>query len=229
MNRLVRLFGASIGRKLIAATTGALLLVFLFGHMLGNMKVFQGPESLNSYAAWLQGHPLLWFIRIGLLAVFVIHVYLTVTLAWENRRARPVGYRRYRPGTLSLASRYMFWSGLTIFAFVAYHLLHFTFGVVDPANTRLLDAQGGLDVYARMVRSFGNPVIAGSYIAAMALLGFHLWHAITSAFQTFGVHHESYQTLIKVGSIILIAALVIGNCSIPIMILAGKVTLAGGA
>jgi succinate dehydrogenase / fumarate reductase cytochrome b subunit len=229
MNRLVRLFGASIGRKLIAATTGALLLVFLFGHMLGNMKVFQGPESLNSYAAWLQGHPLLWFIRIGLLAIFVIHVYLTVTLAWENTRARPVGYRRYRPGTSSFASRYMFWSGLTIFAFVVYHLLHFTLGVVDPANTRLLDAQGGLDVYARMVRSFGNPVIAGSYIAAMALLGFHLWHAITSAFQTFGVHHESYQTLIKVGSIILIAALVIGNCSIPIMILAGKVTLAGGA
>ena len=224
MNRLVRLFGASIGRKLIAAATGVLLLAFLFGHLFGNLRIFQGAEALNSYADWLQGHPLLWVFRGGLLAVFVTHVYTTVTLARVNRAARPIRYRRYQPGATSFASRYMLLSGLAILAFVVYHLLHFTLGVVDPENTRLLDAQQRLDVYASMVRSFQNPWIAWTYVGAMVLLGLHLWHGMASIFQTFGVHHESYLTLIRVTSIVLLAALVIGNCSIPILILAGKVT-----
>ena len=224
MNRLVRLFGASIGRKLIAAATGVLLLAFLFGHLFGNLRIFQGAEALNSYADWLQGHPLLWVFRGGLLAVFVTHVYTTVTLARVNRAARPIRYRRYQPGATSFASRYMLLSGLAILAFVVYHLLHFTLGVVDPGNTRLLDAQQRIDVYASMVRSFQNPWIAWTYVGAMVLLGLHLWHGMASIFQTFGVHHESYLTLIRVTSIVLLAALVIGNCSIPILILAGKVT-----
>lgn len=227
MNRLVRLFGASIGRKLVVAATGVLLLAFLFGHLFGNLRIFQGPEALNSYAAWLQGHPLLWVFRGGLLTVFATHVYATLTLARDNRAARPVGYRRYRPNATSFASRYMLLSGLVLFSFVVYHLLHFTFGVVDAANTRLVDARGHLDVYSSVVRSFRNPWIAGSYVVAMALLGLHLWHGIASAFQTYGVHHESYEKLIAVTGVVLIAALVIGNCSIPIFVLAGKLTLAG--
>jgi succinate dehydrogenase / fumarate reductase cytochrome b subunit len=227
MNRLVRLFGASIGRKLVAAATGAMLLAFLFGHLFGNLRIFQGPEALNSYAAWLQGHPLLWVFRAGLLAAFLMHVYTTLTLARDNRAARPVAYRRYRPNATSFASRYTLLSGLVILSFVVYHLLHFTFGVIDAANTRLLDSQGLLVVYSSVVRSFRNPWIAGSYIAAMTLLGLHLWHGIASAFQTYGVHHESYETLIWVGSLALIAMLIVGNCSIPILVLAGKLTLAG--
>ena len=81
MNRLVRLFGSSIGRKLVTAATGVLLIAFLFGHMYGNMKVFQGPAAMNTYAAWLQGHPLLWVFRLGLLTLVAVHVYLTLTLA----------------------------------------------------------------------------------------------------------------------------------------------------
>jgi succinate dehydrogenase / fumarate reductase cytochrome b subunit len=227
MNRLVRLFGASIGRKLVAAATGAMLLAFLFGHLFGNLRIFQGRDALNSYAAWLQGHPLLWVFRAGLLTVFVTHVYTTLTLARENRAARPIRYRRYHPHATSFASRYMVLTGLVVVSFVVYHLLHFTFGVIDPANTRLVDAQQHLDVYSSVVRSFQNPWIAWSYVVAMVLLGLHLWHGIASAFQTYGVHHESYETLIRVTSLTLIAALVIGTCSIPILVLAGKVTLAG--
>jgi succinate dehydrogenase / fumarate reductase cytochrome b subunit len=227
MNRLVRLFGASIGRKLVAAATGAMLLAFLFGHLFGNLRIFQGADALNSYAAWLQGHPLLWVFRAGLLAAFFTHVYTTVTLAIENRAARPVRYKKYNPHVTSFASRYMLLSGLVVFSFVVYHLLHFTFGVIDASNTRLLDAQGHLDVFSSVVRSFQNPWIAMSYVVAIVLLGLHLWHGIVSAFQTAGVHHESYNTLIWVGSLAIIAALVVGNCSIPILVLAGKVTLAG--
>lgn len=223
MNRLVRLFSSSVGRKLVTAATGVALLAFLFGHLFGNLKVFQGQDALNSYAAWLQGHPLLWVFRTGLLTIFLIHIYATLTLARENRAARPVSYRRYGPHSTSFASRYMVLSGLVVLTFVVYHLLHFTFGAIDAENTRLFDAQRRLDVYSSVVRSFANPWIAGSYVVAMLLLGLHLWHGVTSAFQTFGVHHESYQPLIWIGSIVLIGLLVVGNCSIPIMILAGKV------
>lgn len=227
MNRLVRLFGASIGRKLVAAATGAMLLAFLLGHLFGNLRVFQGPDALNSYAAWLQGHPLLWVFRGGLLAVFLTHVYTTITLARDNRSARPIAYRQYSPNVTSFASRYMLLSGAVVLAFIAYHLLHFTFGVIDESNTRLLDATGRLDVYSSVVRSFQNPWISGSYVVAIALLGLHLWHGIASAFQTYGMHHRSYATLIKVFGIAVIIAIVLGNCSIPILVLAGKVTLAG--
>lgn len=229
MNRLVRLFGSSVGRKIVTAASGVLLIAFLFGHMFGNLKVFQGQDALNGYAAWLQGHPLLWFFRVGLLTLFIVHVYLALTLARENRSARPDRYREYRPGRSSFASRYMLLSGIVVAAFVVYHLLHFTFGVVDHENVRLLDASQRLDVYSSVVRSFQNPWIAWSYVVAMVLFGLHLWHGTTSAFQTMGVRHESYDTLIRVGCAVVVATLVIGNCSIPILIHAGRVTLAAGA
>jgi succinate dehydrogenase / fumarate reductase cytochrome b subunit len=223
MNRLVRLLGSSIGRKLVTAATGVLLIAFLLGHMYGNMKVFQGPEALNAYAAWLQGHPLLWGFRAGLLTLFVVHIYVTLTLARDNRAARPARYERYRPHASSFASRYMALSGLVVLSFLIYHLLHFTFGVVDFEHTRLLDAQQRLDVYSSVVRTFQNPWIAGSYVVAMALLGFHLWHGTASAFQTFGARHESYETLIRIVTAVLVAALVVGNSSIPVLIYAGRV------
>jgi succinate dehydrogenase / fumarate reductase cytochrome b subunit len=227
VHRLVRLFGASIGRKVVVAATGAGLLVFLFGHLFGNLRVFQGPEALNSYAAWLQGHPLLWVFRIGLLVVFVTHVYATITLARDNRAARAVPYAVYRPGRGSFASRHMVLSGLVVLAFIVYHLLHFTFGVVDAHNTRLLEPNGRLDVFSSVVLSFRNPWIAWSYVAAIGLLGLHLAHGITSAFQTAGLHHDSYNKLVKATAVVLIGLLVIGNWSIPLLILAGRVPLGG--
>lgn len=228
MNRLIRLFGSSIGRKLVTAATGVMLILFLFGHMYGNLKVFQGPDALNTYAAWLQGHPALWAMRVGLVALFALHIWLTLSLARENRAARPVAYRRYRPRSATAASRYMALSGVLVLSFLVYHLLHFTLGVVDPENMHLLDVQGRLDVYASVVWSFQSPWIAGSYVASMLLLGAHLWHGTTSVFQTLGVHHESFATLIRVLAAGVVVALVVGNCAIPILIYAGRVSLPGG-
>jgi len=223
MNRLVRLFGSSIGRKIVAATTGVLLIAFLLGHMYGNMKVFQGPEVLNAYAAWLQGHPLLWGLRAGLVTLFGTHIYVTLTLARDNRAARPVGYETYRPRSSSFFSRYMVLTGLVVLLFLIYHLLHFTLGLIDADHTRLFDGQQRLDVYSSVVQTFQNPWIAGSYVVSMVLLGFHLWHGTTSAFQTFGVRHENYETLLRIIAALLVAALVLGNSSIPILIYAGRV------
>lgn len=217
MNRLVRLLGSSVGRKLVTAATGVLLVVFLFGHLFGNLKVFQGQDALNSYAAWLQGHPLLWVMRAGLLSLFAAHVWLTLSLTRENRAARPVRYERYRPRASRFSSRYMALSGLLVLSFLVYHLLHFTFRVIDSRHTRTPD------VYAAVVWSFQNPWIAGSYVVAMLLLGAHLWHGATAVFQSLGLRHESYQTLIRVLSAAAVATLVVGNCAIPLLIYAGRV------
>lgn len=223
MHRLFRLFSTSIGRKLVLAVTGLMLIGFLLVHMLGNMTVFQGPEALNAYAAWLQGHPSLWVLRGGLLLVFAIHVTVAIKLALENREARHVGYSASRVFQTSWASRYMVVSGLFVIFFVVYHLLHFTFGVVGADAYGAVDASGRHDVFSMVVNGFRNPWICASYVVAMFLVGLHLFHGASSLFQTVGINHESYNGSIRVVSLTLVAIFVIGNCSIPILIYTGMV------
>lgn len=227
MYRLIRLFRTSIGRKLVTAVTGLLLVGFLAGHALGNLTLYQGRDSLNAYADWLQGHPLLWIFRIGLVVLFGLHVSLAAGLARENRAARPTGYRRQVLQQAGLASRTMLVSGLVVLAFLLFHLLHLTGGVVDPAHFNLVDEAGRPDVFARVVLAFSNPWLAALYLGALALLGLHLRHAIGSLFQTLGFNHESYQTLLCLFSAVLAIAIVASFAMIPVGVLAGWVTLPG--
>lgn len=228
MHRLFRLFSTSIGRKLILAVTGLLLLGFILAHMLGNMSLFQGQDSLNTYAQWLQGHPLLWFMRSALALVFVVHVWVAVQLSLENRTARPRRYAGRRRFETSGASRYMLLTGIGVVVFVVYHVLHFTLGAVDPEAFRFVDAQGRHDVYSMVVRSFQKPWLSASYIVAMVGIGFHLVHASRSLFQTVGVNHESYNGAIRLVSHGVVALFVLGNCSFPILVLTGVIGLPGG-
>ena len=228
MIRLVRLFGTSIGQKLVVAVTGAALLGFLVAHMLGNMTVFQGQNAMNSYAAWLQGHPALWVMRLGLLAVFVLHIVTTLRITLANRDARDTRYQQRAVRNARFASRYMVLTGLLVGAFVGYHLLHLTFGVDQPADYGLVDSLQRHDVHTMVVRGFENPLFARSYVVAMPLLAVNLAHGAASIFQTFRLNHESYEVVIRYGTLGLDALVVAGNCSIPILILAGLVPLAGG-
>ncbi len=224
MNRLIRLFSTSIGRKLVMAVTGLILFGWLVGHMLGNMALFQGADGLNSYAAWLQGHPTLWVMRFTMLMVLGIHIYVAITLALENRSARTTGYATRKFQT-SGASRYMIVTGSLVVFFLIYHILHFTLGVVAPEFYGGIDPAGHHDVYSMVVQSFQNPLLAGSYIIAMLLVGTHLIHASHSMFQTVGVNHESYNGSIRLISQIVVALFVLGNCSMPILVLAGVIGL----
>ncbi len=225
MNRLVGLFSTSIGRKLMMAVTGVLLLGFLVAHMLGNMIVFQGQDALNAYADWLTGHPMLWIARAHLLAFFALHTYLGVRLATENRIARPTRYQhRTRHQASTPASRYMILTGLVVLAFVAYHLAHFTFGAVDPGYPALVDDQGRHDVYGMIVHGFRQPWIVGTYVVAMLLLGTHLIHGARSLFQTLGLNHESFNVIIRVMTLGLVMLIVLGNISIPLFVYFGLPT-----
>lgn len=228
MFRLIRLFHTSIGSKLMMATSGLVLVVFLTGHLLGNMKVFQGPEALNEYAAWLQGHPLLWVIRLTMLSIFLLHVVNGVRLAIENRAARPQRYLHPATVQTNFAARHMMFSGVLVLSFLVYHLLHLTLGAVEPQFAQLLDAKGRVDVYARVVLGFSDPWITGSYLVALVLLGLHLQHAIGSLVQTLGFNHESYQRLICNLVWLLVVSLVVGFASIPLSVWFGWVTISGG-
>lgn len=221
MSLLTPFFGSSIGKKLLMAGSGILLLLFLAVHLLGNLQIFGPPEAINGYAHFLHSKPaLVWGARFGMLVLFGVHIATSIVLTLENRAARPVPYHREDTLKATLASRTMIWSGLVVGAFLVYHLAHFTLRTTGPVQHMTHD---GVDVYRNVVASFQDWRIAGFYLLAQVALLFHLLHAFQSAFQTLGLHHKAYTPLIeKIG---LAYALVIagGNAAIVLAVLTGIV------
>jgi len=228
VNRLVRLFGTSIGRKAVVAATGALLVAFLLVHAAGNLLILKGADALNGYADWLQGHPLLWVFRIGLLALLAAHVTTTHQLLKKNRAARPVHYRQLNKSGGGLPARLMLWSGLTILGFVGFHLLHLTLRWIGPQPAQLMDAADRIDVHALLITGFSDPLIASIYLFAILLLAMHLVHALQSMVQTLGFNHESYQPLIRLLTVVVSLSIAAGFASIPLLIQFGMLGSVGG-
>jgi len=223
MNLLARAYRSSLGKKYIMAITGLLLFLFVIVHMLGNLQVYLGEDAMNAYAALLKSKPgLLWTFRSGLFIVAVLHIVSALQLAAENRAARPQGYAEGKP-IASLASRTILVSGLIVFAFIIYHLMHFTFGVTNPDFLELHDANGRHNVYAMTVEGFRDPLVSAFYIISMGLLCLHLSHGVSSLFQSLGIRRRT--TLAAFNRFAQVSAIVIfiGNVSIPISILAGVV------
>lgn len=216
MNRLTGLLSTSVGQKHTLAASGLALIGFLLAHLLGNLTVFQGRETMNAYAAWLQGHPLLWVARAGLLGIFVVHTTLAIRLAWDNHRSRPIAYAHRHYQDAAVLSRYIVLTGLLVLAFVTYHLLHFTLGVVQPEHAQLVDSAGRHDVYGMVVQGFRVPVVAISYIIAMGVLALHLLHGLGSLLQTFGLNHASYFPAMRLGATVVVLIITLANASIPV-------------
>jgi succinate dehydrogenase / fumarate reductase cytochrome b subunit len=184
---------SSVGKKVIVAITGTVLMLYVVAHVLANLKAFQGDggadgAALDRYAEFLRtaGEPvipyegLLWTVRVVLLACFLIHVVgVTQLAAGRNRAARPAGYPAPRIAR-SLASRTMFWGGVFLLVFIVFHVLHLTTGTIDPGNF----AEGA--VYHNLDEAFANPLFVAIYVAASAVLGLHLYHGLWSSLQTAG-------------------------------------------
>jgi succinate dehydrogenase / fumarate reductase cytochrome b subunit len=223
--------------KGIMAISGAGLLVFVIVHMLGNLLVFGGPELLNSYAHTLKSSGgVVWGARLGLLAMVIFHVVIGFKLTLSNKEARPVAYKQESTVTASIQSRTMIISGALLFAFVVYHLLHFTVGVVEPdshaTNTlHLYDLKGEMvpNVYFMVVEGFTNPLISASYIVAMILLGMHLSHGISSIFQSLGLSNKRYRFLQEKAGVGLATIIVVGNISMPVAVFLGIIKHSSGA
>ena len=173
------------------AVSGLLLLGFVIMHLAGNLLIFGGPAAINAYAKKLRDlGPLLWVVRGVLLMAVVVHVWTSLQLAIENRRARPERYALTCHRAATVAGRTMVLSGLLVAAYLVYHLLHVTFRVTNPDLSHTTDALGRHDVYAMMVLSFQQPAIAVVYVLGMALVGLHMSHGLGSACQTLGLTHQ---------------------------------------
>ena len=124
---------SSIGRKILMAITGVCLIGFVTGHLLGNLQIFMGQNQLNTYAQALKDlGAVTYLIRAIILVIAVLHIYSGLLLYFHNKASRPVDYKFSNTIQASLASRTMVWTGLGIFFFVIYHLLHYTFIVTNP-------------------------------------------------------------------------------------------------
>src|SRR5256885_6725210 len=183
---------SSVGRKIIVAVTGVILILFVIGHLLGNLQIFLGPEWINAYSQHLRDlGPLLWLIRIFLLVTVVVHIYVTIHLAIDNRRARPERYRERDYVKATFASRHMVMSGLIVLAFIIYHLAHFTVRVTDPRFALLeADPLGHYDVYSMMVYGFQNYYVSAFYLLGLFLLALHLSHGSSSFFLSLWLHNK---------------------------------------
>jgi succinate dehydrogenase / fumarate reductase cytochrome b subunit len=219
---------SSVNAKLWMAITGSGLLLFVIVHMLGNLQIYWGQEALNSYAKKLKSLPLLlWTARLGLLALFTMHLGLAIRVKLHNRLARPERYVINDPVETTLAPRTMFSSGLVIMAFVTYHLLHFTFGVTDPIIHTLVDQAGHHDVYSMVVLSFQNVYVSAAYIIAMIFLAMHLSHASSSIFQTLGATGSTTRKHLYLAGQTLAIVILLGNASIPVAVMLGLLDLPG--
>ena len=221
MSWLFDFLRSSIGRKVIMAVSGVVLFGFVVGHMLGNLQVYLGRETLNHYGVALRelGHGgALWIARLGLLAAVGAHIWSAASLTVDNRAARPVGYREKQNLESTYASRTMRWSGVLLLLFVVYHLLHFTFGV-HAVHPQFVHGE----VFHNFVTGFQNPVASAVYIAAMLVLGLHLYHGAWSFMQTLGLSHPKYDHLRHAFATLITVVVVAGNISFPVAALTGLI------
>jgi len=222
MRLVLQLLDNSVAQKIVAALTGLGLIGFVIVHMLGNLQVFVGPEAINSYAVKLKDlGALLWIARIGLLALVVTHIAMTIRLAVRNRKLRGGRYALATHQASTKSSRSMALSGSLILAFIIFHLLHFTFGYIQPELYALSDAEGRHDVYSMVTLGFQNLGIAAIYLAAMFFLFSHLAHAMFSAWRTLGLKIGGNETVVRPIARVVAVLTVVGFASVPLASLLG--------
>ncbi len=216
----MRLFSDSIGRKVVMAITGLLMVLFVIGHLLGNLTIFAGPNGLNGYAAKLHElAPVVWGTRIVMGAAVLLHLFLSIQLTLENSAAKPDRYAKKNLLRATFASETMIWSGALIGSFIVYHLLHFTFRVT-PNLVLGFDALNRFDVYTMVVTALGGVFTGLVYVAATVSLFFHLSHGVQSMFQTLGLSNSFLLPRYAVVGKVLSVIFLVGFGAIPAVILA---------
>ena len=221
-NPLLAFVGSSIGKKWVVGISGLLLILFVLAHLAGNLTIYVGPygEGINVYAQALHASPLfLWAARIGLLVVFLVHIFTALSLVLENRRAKPQRYAVKARVQSTIYVRTMALSGLVVLSFLIFHVLQFAAGM--SPHSHLYDLEGRHDVAAMIILSFHNLLVSGFYLLSLVLLGMHLSHGISSVFQTFGLNGRKSAALIKNGALAVAWVLMAGFASIPVAAVSG--------
>ncbi|TFV78602.1 succinate dehydrogenase cytochrome b subunit [Blastococcus sp. CT_GayMR19] len=213
----------SVFKKVVMAVSGIVMLLYLVAHVVGNLKVFAGRESFNSYSEWIRtvGEPavpsytVLTVVRIVLIVAVVAHFWAAVSLWRQAKRARPDRYVTKKAVAQSYASRTMRWGGVIVLLFIVWHILDLTTGTVNP--------DGDASPYDRLVASFSNPFSTAFYVLALILLGMHLRHGIWSATQTLGQSNKRRERTVNAFAIAFSTVLIAGFLLVPFSVLFGLV------
>lgn len=222
---------SSIGRKIINGFSGLLLVGFVIGHLTGNFLLLAGPEAFNNYAHLLEHMfhgAALPLVEIGLVLVFLAHIWSGVTV-WNNKaKARKHAYAV--PGDAggrskkSVSSTSMLYTGLLLVAFVVLHVLQFKYALFHTGGRPEVMVDGVTigNLYIVVVEAFRSPIWTVLYLVVMAALGTHLWHGAWSAFQSVGLANESYLPTIRKVAHAVAALLAIGFLALPAVIYLGN-------
>ncbi|MCD6582353.1 MAG: succinate dehydrogenase cytochrome b subunit [Desulfuromusa sp.] len=219
----MNLFKSTVGRKILMAVTGIMLVGFISVHLLGNLSVFWGSDAINAYAKHLHDlGPLVWVFRLVMLGLFAVHITFGVQLYLENRAATPDNYAVQKTLVTTFSAKTMVFTGLIVLTFLLYHLLHFTVQITNPAisahNLPLVD--GHLDVFTMVTASFQNAFIALVYIVALIALTLHIYHGLSSWIQTLGWSTGTSQDKVTfIGKLVAIAY-GLAYIAIPLLLLA---------
>jgi succinate dehydrogenase / fumarate reductase cytochrome b subunit len=215
---LSRVFSSSVGTKLLLGLTGLALFVYMVLHLAGNALIFLGAETFNDYSHQLISNPLIVPIEIGLLLVFLLHIYKAITMWMRNKAARPVGYQKKElaghTSRKSLASSTMIASGLLILIFVIVHVKQFKFGTFYLVR----GSESVRDLYRTEIEVFRQPLWVAFYVIATLLVGLHLRHGIASACQSLGVDHPRYTRRLTAASVMFALMIGVGLAIIPIWV-----------
>ncbi len=217
----MQILTSSLGRKILMAITGQLMVLFVVVHLLGNSSIFIGADGINAYAKHLKDlGPFVWVFRLGMLSLLSVHAIFGIILSLENSAATPQAYavKDHRKATFS--SNNMIWTGLLILLFLVYHLLQFTVRVT-PDIVQGVDALGRFDVFTMVLTSFQKGGIAAIYVGAMIVLFLHLNHGIQSFFQTMGWNTDKTLPVFSQLSKVVALVFLVGYSSIPVFILTG--------
>ena len=229
----IEFYRSAVGKKWVMAVTGLLLIGFVISHLVGNLKIFLGPEVSGAYEIDEYGHALrelfypilprhiaLWIMRVGLIVVFALHVHAATVLTFMNRRARTVEYQGPRQYlSANYASRTMRWSGYIFLAYLAFHLADFTWGIQPFAP----DGWERGSIRANFLLTFSRWPVVALYVFANLLLGIHLFHGIWSMFQSLGINNPRFNKWRRWLAQGLSALIVAGNISMPLAVAFGVI------
>lgn len=211
-------FCSSVGRKHLMGVTGLAISLFALSHMLGNTLIFLGSDAYNRYGhALTSNKAFLYAAEIGLLVMFVVHVYLGIKLSIENKSARTQKYALPTNGAkkAEFASKTMVYQGLFLLAFIIYHLITFKYG---PHYTTQVDGVEMRDLFQLIVEKFKDPAYVFGYVVSMGFVAIHLSHGFSSSFQSLGFNHPRYTPKIRKLSIAYALLIGIGFSAQPLYV-----------
>jgi len=222
----MQLTQSSVGRKIIMAVTGIVLVGFVCVHLLGNSSMFVGADAINAYAQKLHSlGPFVWVFRLVMLVAFALHIAFGIQLTLENKAATPEANVQVKRLKTGFGAETMIVSGLVLLAFVIYHLLHFTVRVTNPEIYVPLGGDGMVDVYFMVVNGFKSVLPVIIYLAGMLFLFLHVSHGFQSLFQTLGLSNDKSLPVTGMVSKLVGFVLLLGYIAIPLSIVFGYIKL----